>query len=650
MKRIKFLFAVLSLLCPLLARGQNTVTVTGTVTDSSNGEPVPFASIQLKGTMTGGNTDGEGVYSIDVPADGVLIFSSIGYKTVEAEIAGATVLNIVLHPDSEMLEETIVVAYGTATKASLTGSVASVKSADIEKRTTSSVTSTLEGASPGIQVNSSYGEPGSSPDIRIRGFGSINGSNDPLYVVDGTIFGGSISDLNPADIESVNVLKDAASASLYGNRAANGVILITTKRGQSNKLNVRLNTKQGVYTRGIAEYDRLGPDDWMETMFNVAYNDNYAYYLGQGAPANTAHEYAISDAKSELIPSYIQRNIYDAADDAVFDDNGKVIANVLPGYDDLDWFDGVEQTGYRGEYNIQADVAGERYDVFASLSYLTEDGYIKNNNFERFTGRISANFKANKWFRTGLNLSGTSQYNDYQAQAYSSYYANPFYSARMMAPVYPMYLHNEDGSYALDENGNKQFDTTSPYLGNRNIAYELQNDYSRISVLSLNAQAYATFTFLKDFEFTVKGSMDRRNLADKAYNNPNIGDGASNGGRMEKTFYQYKTYTFQQQLVYNKDFAGKHHIDVLLGHENYSYKYDYDFAMKANQGVAVDQFDAFTTMQYINGYANNYTTESYLSRLRYSATLSRVRTVGTVRLALPRTTAGVTSGRWAVAG
>lgn len=135
------------------------------------------------------------------------------------------------------------------------------------------MTSTLEGASPGIQVNSSYGEPGFSPDIRIRGFGSINGSNNPLYVVDGTIFGGSISDLNPADIESVNVLKDAASASLYGNRAANGVILITTKRGQSNKLNVRLNTKQGVYTRGIAEYDRLGPNDWMETMFNVNYND-----------------------------------------------------------------------------------------------------------------------------------------------------------------------------------------------------------------------------------------------------------------------------------------------------------------------------------------------------------------------------------------
>lgn len=591
--------------------------LSGTVM-SPDGNPIAGATVFIEGSSTGTTTNAEGKFSLSAPADGMLTVSFIGYASQTVAIAGKTRLDIMLHEDTHAIDDVIVVAYGTTTKASMTGSVASVKSTDIEKRTTSSVTSTLEGASPGIQVNSSYGEPGSTPDIRIRGFGSINGSNSPLYVVDGTIFSGSIADLNPADIESVNVLKDAASASLYGNRAANGVILITTKKGKSGKLNVRLNTKQGVYTRGIAEYKRLGADDWMETMFNVNYNDNYSYYLGKGATEAQAHSQAISDTKQELISSYIQRNIYDAASDAVFDDNGKVIAKVLSGYDDLDWFDGVEQTGYRGEYNVQADVAGDRYDVFASLSYLTEDGYIKNNNFERFTGRLSANFKANKWFRTGLNVAGSSQYNDYQAMAYSSYYANPFYSARMMAPVYPMYLHNEDGSYALDENGNKQFDTESAYLSNRNIAYELQNDYSRISKLTLNGSAYATFTFLKDFELTVKGSLDRRNTIEKAYNNPNIGDGASNGGRMDKTYYQYNTYTFQQQLTYNKDFAERHHIDVLLGHENYSYKYDYDFAMKSNQGVSVDQFNAFTSMQYIEGLANKYTTESYLSRLRYN--------------------------------
>ncbi len=614
-KIVLLLTAVLG--CCLLASAQNR-KVSGTVTDP-NGAPIFGASVYVEGTSTGTTTGPKGEFSVTAPANGTLTISFIGFGTQSVAIAGKTHLAIQLHEDNQSIDDVIVVAYGTASKASLTGSVTSVKSADIEKRATSSVTSTLEGVSSGVQVNSSYGEPGSAPDIRIRGFGSINGTNAPLYVVDGTIFSGSINDLNPADIESINVLKDASSAALYGNRAANGVILITTKKGRSGKLNINVSTKQGVYTRGIGEYETLDADRWMEAMFTAAYTDNYDYYAYNiGLAHDAAHAYSISDAQEELIPYYIKRNIYDAADNAVFDDNGKVIAKKLPGYTDLDWFDGVEQTGYRGEYNIQADVAGDRYDVFASLSYLNEEGYIKNNDFERFTGRLSANFKANKWFRTGLNLSGSSQYNDYQAMAYSAYYANPFYAARMMAPVYPMYMHNADGSYQLDDNGNKIFDTTSSYLENRNIAYELQHDYNRTSRLTLNGSAYATFTFLKDFDFTVRGSLDERYTVDKTYNNPEIGDGASNGGRMEKTYYKYRTYTLQEQLTYNKDFAGHHHIDVLLGHENYAYKYDYDFVMKTTQGVPVDQFNAFGAMQYIEGLANNYKTESYLARARYN--------------------------------
>ncbi len=616
MRKIVLLFTAI-LGCCLLASAQNR-EVSGTVTDP-DGAPIIGASVFVKGTSTGTTTSSEGTFSVTAPANGTLMVAFIGYRTQEVAVAGKTHLAIQLDEDHKAIDEVIVVAYGTASKASLTGSVTSVKSADIEKRATSSATSTLEGVSPGVQVNSSYGEPGSAPDIRIRGFGSINGTNAPLYVVDGTIFSGSINDLNPADIESINVLKDASSAALYGNRAANGVVLITTKKGRSGKLNINVSTKQGVYTRGIKEYETLGADRWMEAMFTSLYTDNFDYYAYKaGLEYDAAHANAIADSKAELIPQYIKRNIYDAADDAVFDDNGKVIAKKLPGYTDLDWFDGVEQTGYRGEYNIQADVAGDRYDVFASLSYLNEEGYIKNNSFERFTARLSANFKANKWFRTGINLSGSSQYNDYQAMAYSAYYANPFYSARMMAPVYPMYMHNDDGSYLLDDNGEKIFDTTSPYLDNRNIAYELQHDYNRVSLLTLNGSAYATFTFLKDFEFTVRGSLDERYSVTKGYNNPEIGDGASNGGRMDKTYYKYRTYTLQEQLTYNKDFADHHHIDVLLGHENYVHKYDYDYAMKVTQGVSVDQFNAFSAMQYIEGLAHNYKTESYLARARYN--------------------------------
>ena len=161
----------------------------------------------------------------------------------------------------------IQVAYGTAKRTSLTGAISSVDAKEITKRPVSSVASVLEGTTTGIQVNNTYGQPGESPSIRIRGFNTVNGDNSPLYVLDGVPFGGNISDLNSADIESISVLKDAASAALYGNRAANGVILITTKKGKSDRARINISTTQGIYTRGIAEYGRLGTDDWMEVMW-----------------------------------------------------------------------------------------------------------------------------------------------------------------------------------------------------------------------------------------------------------------------------------------------------------------------------------------------------------------------------------------------
>ena len=592
--------------------------VSGTVY-APDGTPAVGVSVLVDGTTQGTTTDVKGAYSLNnVPANGTLTVSFVGYETQTVPVGNRTTIDITLQEDNQSIDDVIVVAYGTTTREANIGSVGSVKSAQIEKRTTSTVTSALEGSTSGVQVNSTYGEPGTAPEIRIRGFGSLNGSNAPLYVVDGTIFNGSIADINPADIASINVLKDAASAALYGNRAANGVILITTKRGATSKLNVQVSTKQGVYTRGLAEYDTLGANDWMEMMFNTNYNDYYQAYLNRGLADAEARAQAIYAAQQlTASDASTMHNIYNKPANELFDENGKIVASVLPGYTDLNWFDGIEQTGYRGEYNIQADVAGDRYDVFASLSYLNEDGYIKNNQFERFSARVSGNFKANKWFKTGLNLSGTSQYSDYQATAYSSYYANPFYSARMMAPIYPMYLHNDDGSIVLDENGDKVFDTTSAYLSNRNIAYELQHDYSRNRTLTLNGSAYATFTFLKDFDFTIKGSLDRRNATNTRYNNPEIGDGASNGGRFYKIGYDYTTYTFQQQLTWGHNY-GHHHIDLLAGHENFYYNYDYSYMMKVNQMIPIQQMSAFSDMQYMEGYDQGYRSESYLGRARYN--------------------------------
>lgn len=178
------------------------------------------------------------------------------------EVSIKPTINIVLKPDTETLDEVVVIAYGTAKKESLTGSISVVDNKKIEKRITTSVTGALEGAAPGVQVNNTYGEPGKAPSIRIRGFGTlVSGASEPLYVVDGVPFDGNMAELNSNDIASMSILKDAASAALYGNRAANGVVLITTKSGHAtNKPSITLQMNQGIYNRGIPEYDRLDAD------------------------------------------------------------------------------------------------------------------------------------------------------------------------------------------------------------------------------------------------------------------------------------------------------------------------------------------------------------------------------------------------------
>ena len=248
MKRIKLFLVMLSMIVSALASAQN-ITVTGSVKDSSTGEGIPFASLQVKGTMVGTSTDLDGVYSISVPADGVLIFSSIGYVNSEVPVAGRATVDVMLEPDSQMLEETIVVAFGTATKESFTGSATVVKSDDIAKVQASDATRALEGVVAGVQMTTSSGTLGSSPSIMIRGASSISAGTAPLYIVDGIPFSGDLNNLNPSDIESMTVLKDAASNALYGARGANGVIMITTKKAKHTDAVVNVDAKWGLNTK-----------------------------------------------------------------------------------------------------------------------------------------------------------------------------------------------------------------------------------------------------------------------------------------------------------------------------------------------------------------------------------------------------------------
>ena len=600
-------------------------TASGVVVSSESNEPLVGATVRVVGTKTGAITDTDGKYSVTLPAGATRLeisYISMVSKTIKAGRNVRTALD----PDESGLQDVVVVAYGTQKKTSLTGAIESVKSEDIDLRPTSSVASALEGKVSGVQVNSTYGAPGSDPSIRIRGIGTVNGSTAPLYILDGVPYGGNVSDLNPADIESISVLKDAASAALYGNRASNGVIMITTKKGKSGKLNVNLDIKQGTYTRGIPEYDRVNAKQWMEVEYQNLMN--HRMYTNK-EDAATAAAYA----GAHVISDIALLNIFNKADDALFDANGKMVsdASILSGYsDDIDWYDQAVRNGYRQEYNLSANGSNEKSDYRFSVGYLDENGYLKDSGFERLTGAMAVNVKPTKWFKTGLSVNASHQkFNNTNGSGDNSY-TNVFMYCRNIAPIYPVHLHDvTTGDYILDNNGNKQYDpgyytnadgvqvdTRNQYV-DRHVMWENELNSDKTTRNTVNSTAYIDIYLPYGFTFTVKGNLNLRNSRNETYNSAIIGNGKGSDGRAKREEYNYKNYTFQQQLAWRHEY-GLHSIDALVGHENYAYKYNYLYGYKTNEIVAGwGNFSNFTSITSLDSYDNYYRTESYLGRVRY---------------------------------
>lgn len=605
-----------------------TSRVTGVVTSEEDGEPVVGATVHVVGTKLNVITNIDGKFVLDKVPEGAkkLEISYIGMYTEEVTIRPN--VHVALRNDTQQLDEVVVqVAYGAQKRSSLTGAISSVNNEQIDLRPTSSVTSALEGTTSGVQVNSSFGQPGNDASIRIRGIGTVNGSSSPLYVIDGVPFGGNISDLNPADIESVSVLKDAASCALYGNRASNGVILISTKQGKSDKLSMEFRVNQGTYTRGIKDYRRTDAYQFMEASWQNMKNAR----ISAGDDAATAAAYATQNLISETL--YL--NIFNQPDDALFDENGHLVSgtSILSGYaDDLDWYDAATRAGYRQEYIFSGNGSTDRSNFYYSLGYLDEDGYAKNSDFSRLSGRVSVNLTPTKWIKAGLNLSGTHQVSNATNGNGdgSSSYTNVFMYARQIAPIYPVHLHNADGSYRYDENGALQYDpgyytndegidvsTRNQYV-DRHVVWENELDMDKTYRNTLQGIAYVDIKFLNDFTFTLKGDLNVRNSQNQTYNSSVIGDGKGNNGRAKRVDYRYKNYTVQQMLNWGHEF-GKHTVSALLGHESYYYNYCYGYGYKTTEVFAgKTNMSNFTDITSLTGYDTNYRTESYLGRVRYN--------------------------------
>ena len=461
MKKIRFVLTCLLLAVSVAVSAQN-IQVKGKVVDANTGEGVPFASLQLKGTLTGTSTDAEGSFVLTVPSRSTLIISSIGYQTQEVAVEGRTVIEVLLASDAEFLEDVLVVAYGTAKKESFTGSAQTIKSEQIEKRTIANVTKALDGMAAGVQTTSGSGQPGAGASVRIRGFGSINANSSPLYVVDGVPYDGNINALNPNDIESMTIIKDASAGALYGARGANGVVIVTTKRGADGAASVSFKGNWGISSRAIPRYETLDSYQWMEDLYYMVKNEYIAdgYSFAAAGPMTVAD---ISGGVNNVFGIKEAYNPFSVPAAQLFNhETGRINDGVSLKWND-DWLALCTAAApLRQEYQMTVQGGNKSNKYMFSVGYLNEEGLVKMTNFERFSGRANVESQIVDWFKTGLNVNfahnTTNMTTLGSSQSSSSAYSNVFYSCQLMAPIYPLYQRDATGNYILDANGEKMYD------------------------------------------------------------------------------------------------------------------------------------------------------------------------------------------------
>ena len=533
-----------------------------------------------------------------------MVVSFIGMKT--QEVAIKPIVNVVLHSDTEVLDEVMVVAYGTAKKSSFTGSASTVSAKSIEKLQVSNVSKALEGSAPGVQVAMQSGQPGSDATIRIRGIGSINSSSAPLYVVDGMPYDGSISAINPADIESISVLKDAASTSLYGSRAANGVIVITTKKGSSQKSKVTFDARVGVNSRGISEYDIMkDPGQYMQTYWTVLKNQ-----LGSG------------EAASEQLFGKLGYNPFDCENNAIVDANGNLTTGRLLYYDD--WEKEAISNGTRQEYGLTVQGGSDKSSHFLSLGYLDDEGIISNSDYSRLSLRASGDYSVNKYIKLNGSVSYARGEQNSQAISDLSNYVNTFMFTQYVAPIYPVYAYDAEGNRLYNEDGSPIYDFgdgtygSRAWASNQNVVASDAANLNQVISDNVSGRFGATINFLKDFKFQANMGYDMVSQMQNRFQTPSFGDAAASGGRGYKYRARTQTYTVNELLSYTKTIADKHHLDILVGHENYKYMYNYLYNSKTNYFDEKNpEYSNAINMESMDSYANEYAIESYLGRLNY---------------------------------
>lgn len=590
-------------------------SIRGTVIDENTNDPIIGATVALKSTTDGVLTgiDGEFVFTTNKSLPVTLSVSLIGYRTQEIDVYDAEEPIIVtLSENLNILDEIVVVGYGTARKSTYTGSIAVVGSKDLDKFQITNVTNALQGTVPGLQSISSAGQPGSDATIFLRGVGSVNASSTPLYVVDGVPFAGSISSISANDIQSISVLKDATASALYGSRGANGVIIITTKQGSlKSKPVVSLSSIIGFTSRAVKDYRTLSTNDYFELQWEAIRNNQ----LDQGKSLSEAGFYASGEVANAL-----KINPYGSNYPNPVGADGRIVEGAVPLWND-NWGDALSRKGLREQIDLSITGGGENSKYFFSGGYIKEKGFIIGSDFERFNARTNITSNVNKWLETGFGLaaSTSSQSSPPQTDSNQGNYAN---FQRLVANIYPVFERNVDGSFVFDADGNKVYDfgnyrPSSAATGNNLIGSSKYNTYdNKQDVVSFRTNAIVTF--IEGLKLRASANADYNNRTTLSYTNPAYGSGISDGGSVSKSANRSIGYTVNSFIDYTAKFKETHFLNILAGPEVYSYNVSTLSGSRSNFGfLGKEQPVAASLLNSFTGLEDNYRLSSYLAKVDY---------------------------------
>ena len=594
------------------------IDVRGRVLDDK-GDPLAGASIKSKSsgaTVTTG-TDGSFVLNNIDPRDQLEI-SYVGYKTVTVT-AKSDLGSIRLTLANAKLDEVVVVAYGTQKKQGLTGAISSVNTEQLGKQQITSVTQGLQGLTAGVLVLNSSGQPGTAPVIRVRGVSSINASSSPLLVVDGIPYDGNINTINPADVETMSVLKDASAASLYGSRAANGVIMITTRKGKAGQEPViNLTASYGVSARAIKEYEYVSAENYMKLAWEA--QKNFAQSSGIAAAGKYASDNLITGNSYGL-----KYNPYNMANP--IDTNGNLVAGAGLLWN-TDW-EREARSSSIARKNVGISFAGgnEKYRYYISGNYLDQDGVVLRSNYRRFTTRFNGDANLKSWLRVGINTTIASN-NDNTPRQSGGPYSNAVQFSRLVSSIYPLYRRDAAGQLVYDAAGKPIYDYGSGVTGqtinasrptaaaaNSNAISTLMLDKNTGSGLQTSLNAFGEIIFTPHLKFRSNIGADRFYNETLGYTNPLYGDAAPVKGRVRRDQTFTSSWTWNNMFTWDRSY-GDHTFGAMASMEAY------DLRVRTT-AVGTTGFPV-PGLEEVSAGATKETTESNTLRNRLTSYLGRL--------------------------